>query len=91
MPVPCVTATGSFETGNRFSNSGLTELRCYGNRLFVYHNGDYALTISTASGKVVGRFSAHGDESFLLDYGAGVYLANVSTRNGVSARMFSVY
>jgi hypothetical protein len=44
MPVSCGTVTGTFRTGGPVAHNRTPELRLCGNRLFVSHSGDYALT-----------------------------------------------
>jgi hypothetical protein len=92
MPIPCVTNTKQFKGSNQVTaDSRVIQLRCYGKRLFVYHNGYYALTITTASGKVVGSYSGKGDACFMLNHGAGVYLVNLGTKKGFETRRFVIY
>jgi hypothetical protein len=60
-------------------------------RLIVSNADNYRVTIMTASGKVVGSFSAKGDASFAFSPGAGMYLVNLTTKKGFETRRFVIY
>ena len=45
----------------------------------------------TASGKIVGDYSAKGNAVFPFNRGAGIYLVNLATKKGFETRRVVVY
>jgi hypothetical protein len=90
LTVPCVGTSGQFKGSTFATENRAVQLRYSGKRLSISHHGRYALTITTVSGKVAGRFSAKGDASFILNLGAGMYIANLKTEKGFEAKRFII-
>jgi hypothetical protein len=89
--IPTVISGGRLKNSSHFAGNGAIQIHYNNKRLLVSHSGSYSLTVLTASGKIVGSFSAKGDASFDLDRGAGLYLVNLVTKDGVATRRFVVY
>jgi hypothetical protein len=90
--IPCVSLADQFKDRSYYTGGNKpTQLRFYEKRFVISHGGHYTLTITTPSGRVVDRFSASGDASFMFNRGAGVYLVNLATKQGSATRRIVVY
>jgi hypothetical protein len=76
---------------------GLEKARCIVNyragRLIVSHDGEYQLTITTASGRTVRAFNGKGNSCYAINsrmFGSGVYIFAVYSAKGVITQKFLV-
>jgi hypothetical protein len=92
MPVACVTGINRFRNGSHNTvTGGKTRVRCCGRHILVFHDGEFTVTLLTASGRVVSCFSGKDEATTTVDRGAGVYLVNLATNKGIETRRFVLY
>jgi len=92
MPLP---ATGLIDHQARAVQSGLlpgsAAIRCSRGRLAVSQEGDYTLTITTALGRTVARYTGKGNAEFTFGRkmtGAGIYFAILRSNGGQTISKF---
>lgn len=90
LSLPCGSSTGIYHGSAGYAENRTSQLRYYGNRLFVSCNSGYELTITNVAGKVVGKFSAKGNTGFKFDQRQGVYIVRLKTESGIEIKRFIV-
>jgi len=94
MPPPPVANLAPFSVKNANTlENGRLKVNYNAGRLFVSHDGEYQLTLTTALGRTVKVFSGKGNSSFAINRkttGSGIYVATVRSAAGVATRKFVV-
>jgi hypothetical protein len=87
-PVSTVAVNGARSLLN--VNRGVS-VQLIGKRLSVFYKGNYSLTITTVSGRVVQRFTGKDSMYFNLNHGSGMYLVNIMTSEGGLSQKTFIY
>jgi hypothetical protein len=87
-PVSTVAVNG---TRNLLNVNRGVSVQLIGKRLLVFYKGNYSLTITTVSGRVVQRFTGKDSMYFNLNHGSGMYLVNIMTSEGGLSQKTFIY
>jgi hypothetical protein len=88
-PVSSVAVNGNVRFPNFSAGKG--SIQIVGKRFIVAYNGNYTLTITNISGKVIKRVSAKDCMDFDFNHGTGMYLVNISSPKGIMTRKVIIY
>lgn len=88
-PVSTVAVNGTVKGRNLHMTNGTIQMS--GKQLLINHQGNYTLTITTVSGKVIKKLSGNNFTQLDFNHGTGVYLVNISTHESVITRKVMVY
>jgi hypothetical protein len=93
MPLPVSSVQSPYVFGTRGSENVSCAIRYNAGTLIVSQDGDYRLTVTTASGRTVKAINGKGISRFAFSnktYGHGAYIASVRSVHGIVTRKFIV-